>query len=83
MKCREFVEFLDDYLAGSLPDAVRRELDLHLTHCVNCTSYLQTYRETVRLARTVCSDPENPIPEEVPEELVRAILAAFARSDRS
>ena len=32
-------------------------------------------RETVRLGR-LCADPEGPVPEDAPEELVSAVLAA-------
>jgi hypothetical protein len=37
--------------------------------------YLESYRETIRLGREAC-EPDGPLPEEVPEELVEAILAS-------
>lgn len=80
MTCHEFVEFLNDYLSGDLPQASRIEFDGHLAECSNCTAYMKSYRETVRLAKTVCAEPDGPVPGEVPEELVQAILAAFAKS---
>lgn len=81
MTCREFVEFLDDYVSGGLPEAARIEFELHLGHCVNCGAYLKTYREAIGLAKAVCSEPEGPIPEGVPEELIRAILEAYAQNE--
>jgi anti-sigma factor RsiW len=76
VNCREFVEFLIDYLEGELPAAQARLFDAHLAACPRCVDYLATYRETVRLGRLLAGDPEGPVPADVPEELVRAILAA-------
>ncbi len=81
MTCREFVEFLDEYLSGELPESALIDFDGHLAHCVDCTAYLKMYRETIRLASFVCSEPEGPIPEGVPEELIQAILEVYARKE--
>jgi hypothetical protein len=40
---------------------------------------LKSYQETVKLGKAVFAHPEEPVPEEVPEELVQAILSAHAR----
>lgn len=80
LSCREFVEFLMDYLDGELGEGERRVFEAHVGDCPPCGTYLETYRETVRLGRTVCSDAADPVPEDVPEELVHAILAARDRS---
>ena len=76
MNCREFVEFLIDYIDGELPASQRDTFEEHMIDCPPCVTYLETYRETVRLGKSVCADPEGPVPEEVPEGLVQAILAA-------
>lgn len=76
MKCREFVDFLMAYLDGELPEAERATFQEHMAECPPCVTYLDTYAETVRLGQTLCRDPEGPVPEDVPEALVRAILAA-------
>lgn len=75
MTCREFVEFLMAYLDEELPGGQRRVFEGHLQDCPPCKTYLETYRETVELGRRVC-DGEVAPPEDVPESLVRAILAA-------
>lgn len=80
MNCREFVDFLMAYLDGELPEPERSAFDRHLRDCPPCVTYLDTYSQTVRMGRTLCRDPEGPLPEDVPEELVRAILAARPRS---
>ena len=80
MTCREFVEFLGAYLSDELPEDVRDAFDRHLAECADCTAYLGTYEQTVRLARAVYDEPEGPVPAGVPEDLVQAILSACARS---
>ena len=76
MNCREFVEFLMDYLDQTLPKRQRTIFKGHIDECPNCGTYLETYEETVRLGRQICRDPEAPVPEGVPEGLLEAILAA-------
>ena len=79
MTCREFVDFLMDYLEQSLPKTQRETFEEHLGDCPSCVTYLETYAETVRLEKTLCEDdPDGPVPEDVPEQLVAAILAARA-----
>jgi anti-sigma factor RsiW len=76
LTCREFVEFLIDYVDEALPAEQRRVFDEHMGFCPACLNYLETYRETVRLEKTLCADPEGPVPDDVPDDLVQAILAA-------
>lgn len=74
--CREFVEFLDGYLSGALPDQRRAEFNAHLAACPSCVAYMNTYQAAAKLGRAVLTRADDPVPEDVPEELVRAILAA-------
>ncbi len=74
LTCREFVEFLDDYLEGRLPEHVLAHFYEHLSACPSCVSYARTYQDTVRLAKKALGD-DAPV-EGVPEELVEAILSA-------
>jgi anti-sigma factor RsiW len=77
MTCREFVDFLMAYLEEELPAEERRSFDAHMDACPQCITYLETYRETVRLGKDVlCEAPDEPVPEDVPEALVAAIRAA-------
>ena len=75
MTCREFVEFLMAYLDRELEAKRRDVFEDHMRECPECVAYLETYRTTVALGAEL-GDPEAPVPEEVPAELVRAILAA-------
>jgi anti-sigma factor RsiW len=81
MNCREFTEFLHEYLFGSLPAEERAEFDKHLAECPWCVAYLDSYRKTIELeqAAFVAAEDELP-PEDVPDELIQAILQARGRS---
>jgi len=79
LTCRDFVEFLADYVADELEPEVRTSFDDHLAHCPSCVVYLHTYRDTRLLARAALQGPRAPVPGEVPEALVRAILEARRR----
>jgi anti-sigma factor RsiW len=78
VKCREFTEFLMDYLDGELPEGARSEFEYHLHGCQACVNYMDTYRATVTLGRAACSE-DAALPDDVPEGLVQAILAARGR----
>jgi anti-sigma factor RsiW len=77
--CRDFVEFLSEYLSGELAVVERAEFEAHLSECPACVAYLDTYRKTVQLLKAAYAHPDDQVPEEVPEQLVRAILAARAK----
>ena len=69
--CEELIAVLEDYVDGSLAPFARLRFRLHLAVCRSCRAYLKSYRETIRMARLAI-----PAIETVPEELVRAVLAA-------
>ncbi len=79
MTCRELIGFLHDYVSGELPPAERARLEAHLAECPECVAYLATYEATIALARLAFSGADDPVPDEVPDALVRAILAARAK----
>jgi anti-sigma factor RsiW len=74
--CRDFSDFILDYLSDELPQAQRAEFERHLRLCVNCQRYLTSYRESVALGKQAFDDGDAAVPERVPADLVRAILAA-------
>jgi anti-sigma factor RsiW len=79
LTCRELIEFLADYVDDELAADERARFDAHLAVCPHCVDYLQGYRESIRLGRAAFSDATD-VPEDVPDELVDAILAARKRS---
>ena len=76
MTCQELIEFLMDYLDGQLASGEKRRFDEHLGICAECTAYLASYRETVRLGKMICQPNRSDLPDDIPEDLVAAILAA-------
>jgi anti-sigma factor RsiW len=74
LRCKEFIEFLDDYTAGTQDPAVRAEFERHIADCPPCADYLREYRQTIGLVKSCC-DAKNA-KAMAPEGLIRAILAA-------
>lgn len=79
LTCRTFVQFLDDYLAGSLSEPERDAFNAHLAACPPCVAYMKTYKATVRAGKAAFAADES-IPAEVPEALLRAVLDACRRT---
>jgi anti-sigma factor RsiW len=75
MNCRECAEFLWQYVSGELPAETHEVFSRHLAKCRNCDVYLQQYRATIAAGRKACSLEDETAPP-IPDELVRAILAA-------
>jgi len=76
LSCKQFVEFLEDYLSRRLPQEQVARFNAHLASCPSCAAYTKTYQQAVRLGRAALLCPEADVPKEAPEDLVRAILAA-------
>jgi anti-sigma factor RsiW len=74
--CREFADFIGDFLDGALPDPERLAFEGHLGRCANCTGYLESYRASVALGKRAFADGDAALPIDVPQELVDAILRA-------
>ena len=53
----------------------------HLEICENCRRYLSGYTETITLGRHAFDDDSAPLPREVPDDLIRAVLAARRQSN--
>jgi len=79
LTCREFADFLMDYLSGEMASDTRQTFDSHLNECINCRRYLTSYEETVKLGKRAFDDERAAVPADVPEALVKAILATRER----
>jgi anti-sigma factor RsiW len=79
MTCRELADFIDAYLSGELPAAVRDDFDRHLDVCPNCRTYLASYRSTTQLGRRAFPDRNAAVPSDVPSDLIKAILESRKR----
>lgn len=75
MKCRELAEFLMDYVSNELPPDSRAHFEFHLSKCRNCHQYLVQYEVTIKAGKMACGEMSDELPA-IPDELVRAVLAA-------
>lgn len=76
MKCRELAEFLFEYVSGDLPTERREHFEFHLTKCRNCHAYLVQYQMVIKAGKIACGEASDELPSDIPEELVKAVLAA-------
>ncbi len=76
LTCIEFERFVHDYQEGSLSPRERRVFDLHMELCPMCRVYFATYLQTIELGRRICATDDEAGPQNLPEELAVAILAA-------
>ena len=76
MTCREFADFMMDYIAGELPAESRALFERHLSRCPKCPHYFEQYKATLAAGKSAFNSPDEEIPEDVPEDLIQAILAA-------
>ena len=73
--CLKLVEFLDEYLEGTLESSRRAVFNEHLAICPPCVAYMKTYAASVGLSRAALLSRDG-LPEDVPPGLIEAILAA-------
>lgn len=76
MTCTEFEEFVLSYLDGELPAKQKSMFELHIRLCRECREYLAAYRRALELGRGVMSSADDRLPEDVPEDLIKAIVEA-------
>lgn len=71
MKCREFLEILDDVIDESIAAETRAEIEGHLKKCGHCEVVLDTTRKTIEIYR--CNDIYE-LPTDVSERLHAKIM---------
>jgi anti-sigma factor RsiW len=74
--CQEVAGFLMDYINSELSETQRAIFEEHLGICPECVAYLRSYEITIKASKSACAHVRDPDTNEVPEDLVRAILAA-------
>lgn len=75
LTCKEFDEFMVDYLEGGLPLRQKFVCWLHVKMCRECAYFVRQYRRAIALGQAAFDDPEGRVPESVPEELIKAALS--------
>lgn len=76
MTCKDFVEFLNDYVDDELSAERRAMFERHLSICPDCTAYLQSYRATMTRSVWSMGRSVDRVGDELPPELLQAILEA-------
>ncbi len=77
--CQELIDFLAEYLDGTLPAPQREIFEQHLRLCPPCVDYLKMYRAAIQLVKDSCvAEPASRPP--MPEDLKKAILEARKKS---
>ena len=82
LNCRQIEEVIDDYLDESMAWRRRAVFRSHLLMCRECRSYIEAYKRAIALGKRVFSDGDSPPPEDMPEALVKAILAARGGAEK-
>ena len=77
--CREFEAFVLRYLDNELTERERTVFERHLKFCRECREYLAAYRRSIELGRAVISEGDAPVPDDVPRDLITAVLDATRR----
>ncbi len=75
LTCREFDDFMVDYLGDGLPAWQKFVCWLHVKVCRECTHFVREYQRTIALGKTAFDDLDDQVPDAVPEELIKAALA--------
>ncbi len=73
--CQQWVEMVTDYLEGVLPVELQQAAERHLTACPHCLEYLEQMRRTLEISGHLGE-------EEVPDDVVGALVEAFAEFNR-
>lgn len=74
--CREFEDFVLSYLDDELTPAQNRVFKTHLLVCRECRDYLNAYQRSTELTKELLQEPTAHNLNDVPEDLIHAILAA-------
>jgi anti-sigma factor RsiW len=70
MPCRELVELVTEYLEDRLSPVDRARFEAHLAECDACGTYLEQFRQTIRVLGRLPEESLSPGARE-------ALLAAF------
>lgn len=75
--CADFEGFLLDYHDGTLPEPQRQLFETHMKMCSQCRASLRGYVRTIELGQQLFARREAPLPDEVPDHIVAAVVSAM------
>ncbi len=70
MNCRAAREGLTEYLENALPADQRQGLEVHLTSCYECASFLDEFRRTIQHINCL---PHEKMPDQMRSTLLKAL----------
>lgn len=76
MTCGEVEAVLLDYVEGNLSGYALMKFEFHIKTCRECRDYLNAYRKTIALGGKVLGPTDESAPDDIPQDLINAILAA-------
>lgn len=79
MNCCQVRDALVDYLTAQLGGGQREQIERHTRGCVDCARLMAMSRQTLGLRRFSAAHIEDPQPEDVPDALLRDIVAHGTR----
>jgi hypothetical protein len=65
--CKQMTDLVFDYLNDKLGPRIKRDFEQHLRICPDCVNFLNTYKKTVSVTRSIR-------PEEIPPRVQNNIL---------
>jgi hypothetical protein len=77
--CKQVTGLVSDYLNDKLAPAVKRDFQQHLRLCLDCVNFLNTYKKTVSVTRSI--RPEE-IPPRIRDNIVNFLRARVGKSGR-
>jgi len=75
ISCREFNDFVYDYVEGDLTDKQLKLFERHMRVCPMCRQYLKTYIASYKASTSILPYEDIELPASVPNELIKAIKA--------
>lgn len=72
--CREFNDFIIDYVDGTLTNKQVTLFNRHMKICPMCRNFLKTYIATYKAKDHIFPYDDIDVPDVVPQELIDAIL---------
>jgi hypothetical protein len=79
LTCRELIAMLGEHRDQTLDSANRASADAHLLTCADCTTYLKSYEQTIRLSKVAFGRAVDSAAGDFPEAAIQEILRLGAR----
>jgi len=78
--CRQFEEFLIDYLEDRLTVEQRKLFERHMKVCPMCRTSLKSYLKVIEMGKSVCAEDEKDEQfTAAPQDLIEAIIDVSKR----